>query len=111
MKIGILTQPLRSNYGGLLQAYALQEVLKRMGHEPWILQREKIGRITSFLHKIKEWICSLIGREYVSYSESLLAYLQQKKDNNVIFDFSLLLLLLDIDLKNLCILYYSNLDY
>jgi polysaccharide pyruvyl transferase WcaK-like protein len=34
MKIGILTQPLGHNYGGLLQNYALQVVLKRMGHEP-----------------------------------------------------------------------------
>ncbi len=33
MKICILTQPLHTNYGGLLQAYALQTVLKRMGHE------------------------------------------------------------------------------
>ena len=32
MKIGILTQPLHTNYGGLLQAFALQTVLKRMGH-------------------------------------------------------------------------------
>ena len=31
MKIGILTFPLRTNYGGLLQAYALQTILKRMG--------------------------------------------------------------------------------
>lgn len=28
MKIGILTQPLQTNYGGLLQNYALQQVLK-----------------------------------------------------------------------------------
>src|SRR5690554_1564864 len=33
MKIGILTQPLHYNYGGLIQAYALQKVLKDMGHE------------------------------------------------------------------------------
>lgn len=33
MKIGILTQPLHSNYGGLLQNYALQQVLLRAGHE------------------------------------------------------------------------------
>lgn len=33
MKIGILTLPLNSNYGGVLQAYALQTVLKRMGHD------------------------------------------------------------------------------
>ena len=33
MKIGIITQPLRYNYGGILQNYALQEVLRQMGHE------------------------------------------------------------------------------
>ncbi|MFV0507371.1 MAG: polysaccharide pyruvyl transferase family protein [Bacteroidales bacterium] len=33
MKILILTQPLHTNYGGLLQAYALQKVLKDMGHD------------------------------------------------------------------------------
>lgn len=34
MKINILTQPLFTNYGGILQNYALQTVLRRMGHEP-----------------------------------------------------------------------------
>lgn len=33
MKIAILTQPLRFNFGGILQNYALQTVLLRMGHE------------------------------------------------------------------------------
>jgi len=33
MKIGILTLPLINNYGGLLQNYALQTYLKRLGHE------------------------------------------------------------------------------
>lgn len=32
MKIGVLTLALHTNYGGILQAYALQTVLKRMGH-------------------------------------------------------------------------------
>ncbi|WP_413639172.1 hypothetical protein [Parabacteroides distasonis] len=34
MKIGILTQPLRGNYGGVLQNWALQQILIRLGHEP-----------------------------------------------------------------------------
>jgi hypothetical protein len=34
MKIGIITQPLSDNYGGILQNYALQTVLCRHGHEP-----------------------------------------------------------------------------
>ena len=33
MRIAILTQPLRQNYGGILQNYALQTVLRRMGHQ------------------------------------------------------------------------------
>ena len=33
MKIGIITLPLWTNYGGILQAYALQTILERMGHE------------------------------------------------------------------------------
>lgn len=33
MRIGILTLPLHTNYGGILQAYALQTVLERMGHQ------------------------------------------------------------------------------
>ena len=40
MKVGILTLPQNTNYGGLIQAYALQTVLKRMGHEAWIVKRE-----------------------------------------------------------------------
>lgn len=33
MRIGILTLPLAFNYGGILQAYALQKVLNQMGHD------------------------------------------------------------------------------
>lgn len=40
MKIGILTQPLQNNYGGLLQAYALQKILKDMGHEVWTIDSQ-----------------------------------------------------------------------
>lgn len=34
MKVNILTQPLFCNYGGILQNYALQQTLRRLGHEP-----------------------------------------------------------------------------
>lgn len=39
MKIGILTQPLLNNYGGIIQAYALQTVLQKMGHQTLIIDR------------------------------------------------------------------------
>lgn len=41
MKIGIFTFPLKSNYGGILQAYALQEYLKREGHDVWLIKHKK----------------------------------------------------------------------
>lgn len=41
MKIGILTLPFNTNYGGILQAYALQTVLERMGHEVHVIEKEK----------------------------------------------------------------------
>ncbi|MDG2381415.1 MAG: hypothetical protein P8N76_07055 [Pirellulaceae bacterium] len=31
--VGVLTLPLNYNYGGLLQAYALQLILRKKGHE------------------------------------------------------------------------------
>lgn len=37
MRIGVLTLPLHANYGGILQAYALQRVLQDMGHDVVLL--------------------------------------------------------------------------
>lgn len=52
MKICILTQPLYTNYGGLLQAYALQTVLKNMGHEVMTEDRKTNSDVT-IIDKIK----------------------------------------------------------
>ncbi len=40
MKIAILTHPLISNYGGILQAYALSHYLKKLGHDSLVLNRQ-----------------------------------------------------------------------
>lgn len=39
MKIAIMTQPLGENYGGIMQAWALQQVLKSEGHEVVTIDR------------------------------------------------------------------------
>lgn len=59
MRIGIVTQPLSRNYGGILQNYALQQVLKRMGHEVWTISYNRFtwlrwANINSkvFVHRI-----------------------------------------------------------
>lgn len=41
MRIGILTLPLHTNYGGILQAYALQTALQRMGHNVCVFDTKK----------------------------------------------------------------------
>lgn len=40
MRIAILTQPLHTNYGGILQAYALQTLLEKNGHRVVVVDRE-----------------------------------------------------------------------
>lgn len=60
MRVGIVTQPLYANYGGILQNYALQQVLKQMGHEPVTLDYMpslSIGRY--ILYAGKGLLCAL----------------------------------------------------
>ena len=40
MKTAIITLPLHTNYGGILQAYALKIVLEGMGHEAVVVDRK-----------------------------------------------------------------------
>lgn len=39
MRIGIITMPILSNYGGIMQAYALQTALRRAGFDPITLRK------------------------------------------------------------------------
>ena len=41
MKIAILSLPLRQNYGGIMQTFALQEYLKQLGHDVIFINRHK----------------------------------------------------------------------
>ena len=54
MKIGILTQPLCANYGGFMQNWALQQTLKKLGHEPITIDYAPcVGVKTYILENIK----------------------------------------------------------
>ena len=48
-KIAILTQPLHINYGGNLQNFALQKVLKDMGYEPVTIDRHHTVKLRTKL--------------------------------------------------------------
>ena len=41
MKVGIFTSSIAGNYGGILQNYALQQVLRSLGHEPITIDHYK----------------------------------------------------------------------
>lgn len=64
MKIGILTQPLKNNYGGILQAYALQKILIDLGHEVWIINRvKKTSKLRKRLSILYRSILSLLTKK------------------------------------------------
>ena len=56
MKIGILTLPLETNYGGILQAYALQKTLRDMGHDVLTIDHHQPKRYKSFFHHLRGYI-------------------------------------------------------
>lgn len=60
IKIGILTQPLHVNYGGLLQNYALQTILRDAGYEAETIRWEQKFGFRSFLYRIKMQVFHLL---------------------------------------------------
>ena len=65
MKVSILTQPLGRNYGGLLQAYALQCCLKKLGCDVVTLNRPKALplklRATSWIKLFIKKLLAVLG--------------------------------------------------
>lgn len=76
MKIAILSLPLHTNYGGILQSYALSQILKEKGYEAKVISRPVRYRYT--FHNI---IASL-KRTFVSFIKGHgLAFFQERKWN------------------------------
>ena len=63
MKIAILTQPLDTNYGGILQCYALQTVLERMGHEVQVLTKVRYGYSYYIIYPLA--VCKRMVKRYI----------------------------------------------
>ncbi len=92
MNIGILTQPLELNYGGILQAFALQKTLEHMGFSAFIIDHHKKDIYPSFskhllnffnrvyLRFVKKkdvsvfWNPSIKASDFAVISSSLLAF-------------------------------------
>lgn len=69
MKIGILTFHSQLNYGGVLQCWALQTVLERMGHEVVVIDREFEHQIRSIKGIFKDWSV----KEFIKFLVKLVA--------------------------------------
>lgn len=66
-KIAILTQPLGNNYGGIIQNYALQKVLKDMGYEPLTIDRGEKKRYSD-IRLILSYVKAIIYRSILNKS-------------------------------------------
>ena len=95
MKIGILTLPLHTNYGGILQAYALQTVLENMGHNVVVFDTSNEYPLPP-LWKLpicfaKRIIMKCLGKQqkvfierHLNYERSVIAqYMQPFVDNHI----------------------------
>lgn len=51
MRIGVLTLPLHNNFGGILQAYALQRALTGLGHKAVLIDRFKYASVGPWYKK------------------------------------------------------------
>lgn len=78
MKIGILTLPLNTNYGGILQAYALQTVIERIGHEVKVI--DVSGKAKLKWYKAPFVICRRILSQFTSHPTPILFEHQLNKE-------------------------------
>lgn len=78
MKIAILTLPLHTNYGGILQAYALQTVLQRMGNDVTVINQDLDIHQSPFRCLLS--IGKFLVRKYLS-GENTLKYVSRKRIN------------------------------
>ena len=65
MKIGVLTFHHASNYGAVLQTYATCSILRRMGHQPVVLDYRPAGLYEHYF-KMSWKRCGLVGQNFVN---------------------------------------------
>ena len=68
MRVGILTLPLHKNYGGILQAYALQKYLHYKGYEVILLDRQWNK---SYLDYLKELLKKALFRKKINAGKQI----------------------------------------
>lgn len=90
MRIGILTLPLHTNYGGILQAYALQTVLEKMGHKTMMIDKgwpPKVPFINYLKRTIKESFKKLSGHSTQRWHWIFFQYGEMLKEHQYTIQF------------------------
>lgn len=88
MKIGIITLALLENYGGVLQNYALQQVLKKMGHEPCTVDYVPLTNFhREFPRVFASWLKTIYLRIFKGVRRPFAKFLQPKKRPELFNDF------------------------
>lgn len=100
MKIGIITQRIGRNYGGTIQNYALQTILKRLGHDPvtLMLNRPKPSFIRTFIHAVVDPILRLVGKNVPLFFSTKVADLIYSRTQKFVDE-------------NICIVYLNKKDF
>lgn len=78
MKVGMVTMPQHTNYGGILQAYALKTAIESLGHE-----------VTVFDQKDKTWFPPLWKAPFMYAKRALLRALKGSRGPEVFREFRL----------------------
>lgn len=102
MRIGILTLALNTNYGGILQAYALQTLLERLGHKVVVFDTPKQRSLWILLLKFAKrtllccqgqkccifWEWTKAGRRPYIAGKKIYAFVDEHLHRKVIMRFS-----------------------
>ena len=86
MRVNIITQPLFLNYGGILQNFALQKVLRDLGHQPLTINRPVLKRSCPLWKEIAYTFRNFTRLckhqwEYPTLLDSKIAKLKYAEDN------------------------------
>lgn len=84
MKLAILTQPLLLNYGGILQAFALQSMVKKLGHDvrTVLISEPRQGLIWDMGRYLKRFVFKIMQRPFLySPTQKELSFIGQNTRN------------------------------
>ena len=84
MKIGVLTLSLHNNFGGILQAYALQLVLNNLGHDAVLIDKSKYVSLRPWYKKYSIYLKRAVQKYLMQKDTIIRADVEQNRITKVI---------------------------